>query len=161
MKLKRTLFLSLFILTTFSSLVVPVNGTGTYVESKSGGAKFPPKLLDGTRIELNGESYDLPANESYHIWQGWYQVGWTNLSQFDKLNFKYLTMTLTINDEPVKLHTWKRHYKEIVYDGEILVDVMFKIWYVEFKEDHFAPGEYDFTLSPTNVPNIDCTVTFY
>jgi len=161
MKLKRTLFLSLFILTTFSGMIVSVNGVGTYLEKESGGVKFPPKLLDGNRIELNGEEYELPANKAYHIWQGWYQEGWTELSQFVKFNFKYRTMTLTINGEPVKLHTWKRHYKVIEYNGTTLVDVMFKVFYVEFKEDYFALGEYNFTLSPTNIPSINCTVNFY
>jgi hypothetical protein len=159
MKLKNTLFLSLFMLTTFSIMVVPVNSVGTYLEKGSGGASFEPKTLDGTRIVLE-DGLILPANQAYHIWQGWYQEGWKDLSTIDKEYFKLLTMKLTIDGEPVKLHTWKHHYKEVEYNGKILVDVMFKIFYVEFKEGYFQVGDHSFLLKATNIPDIFATINF-
>ena len=160
MKLKNMLFLSLFLLSTLGSMAGSVHGVGTYLAKESDGEKFPPKLLDGTRIDLENGPFTLPANQPYHIYQGWFQVGWNDLSSDGKVYFKALTMTLTINDEPIKLHTWKRHFKEINLGGTQYFDVMIKIFYVEFPEDYFSTGAYNFELKATNIPTIDVTINF-
>jgi hypothetical protein len=161
MKLKRSLLVGLLVLTAFSGLVASANGASTYLDMESGGATFPPKLLDGARIDLGDGPLSLPADQPYHIWQGWAQPGWTDLSSDGKVYFKALTMTLTIDGEPVKLHTWKGHFKEVYIGGTLYLDAMVKIYYVEFPEYYFSPGNYNFVLRATNIETIDVVIDFY
>jgi len=153
MKLKRTLFLSIFMMVAMCS----IGGTVLAAPSKT----FPPDFLDGTRINLYEKPYKYPANQAYHIWQGWAQENWSDLSSDGKVDFKAFTITLMINEEPVKLNTWKRHFKEINIDDKLYFDVMIKIFYVEFPAYYFEKGKYVFEMYPTNQPTRTVTIRFY
>jgi hypothetical protein len=161
MKFKRSLIFCLIMVTAFSVAVVSANGVSVYLGEASGGPTFPPKLLDGTKIDLEDGPITLPADQPYHVWQGWAQPGWTDLSSDGKVYFKALTVSLTIDGDPVKLKTWKGHFKELNVGGVLYYDVMIKIFYAEFPEGYFSAGDYDFVLKATNKPTIDVTITFY
>ena len=160
MKFNKPLIIGLIMLTAFNITVASANGVSVYLKENSGGPTFPPKLLDGTRIELV-DGLTLPADQPYHVWQGWAQPGWTDLNSDGKVYFKALTMTLTIDGESVKLKTWKGHFKELDIGGALVYDVMVKIFYVEFPENHFNAGGYNFVLKATNMETIDVTINFY
>jgi len=159
MKLKRALLLSLLLVVVSSGLGVAY-GTGPYVVEASAVKEFPPKLLDGTRMDLYEEPYQYSADELNYVFHGWFQEGWGDLSSDGKLYFKYLTITLTIDGVPVKLHKWQHHYKEFVFEGETYYDVKLKYFYVEFPTNYFEPGDYVFELRPTNQPTQIVTLNF-
>ncbi len=153
MKLKRTLFLSIFMMVAMYSL----GGTVLAAPSKT----FPPGFLDGNRINLYEKPYKYPADEPSHVYQGWLIADWSQLTSDEKLNFNYLTVSLTIDGEPVKLRKWQHHYTELEIGGEIYYDVKVKIFYVEFPAYYFEKGKYVFELRPTNIPTRTVTIRFY
>lgn len=161
MKLKSVLFLSLILVVVSSSLGGVANCTRPYVDVKSAVKEFPPKFLDGNRIDLYEKPYRYPTEEPSYVFHGWFYYGWSELSSDDKLYFNYLTITLTIDGVPVKLHKWQHHYKEFVFEGETYYDVKLKYYYVEFPAYYFEKGKYVFELRPTNEPTRTVPIKFY
>ena len=121
---------------------------------------FPPKFLDGARIDLYEKPYRYPADEPSYVFQGWFWEDWSQLSSDKKLEFNYLTVSLTVDGEPVKLQKWQRHYPVLEYGGEIYYDVKVKAFYVEFPANYFDKGKYVFELRPTNIPTRTVTIRF-
>jgi hypothetical protein len=152
MKLKRTLFLSLFMMVAMYSL----GGTVLAAPSQT----FPPDFLDGNRINLYEKPYRYPADEPSHVYQGWLEADWSQLTSDEKLNFNYLTVSLTINGEPVKLKKWQHHYTELEYGGETYYDAKVKIFYVEFPANYFEKGKYVFELRGTSEFTRTVTIRF-
>jgi hypothetical protein len=159
MKLRHILFLSLFVIAAFNlggsvSVAAPATGDAP-------GKAFPPKFLDGNRLNLYEKPYRYPADEPSHVFQGWFLPNWSDLTSDEKLYFNYLTVELTIDGEPVKLKTWQHHYAEFEFDGVTYYDVKVKGFYVEFPAYHFEKGKYVFELRPTNQPTQTVTIKFY
>jgi len=152
MKLKRTLFLSIFMMVAMCSL----GGTVLAAPSQT----FPPDFLDGNRINLYEKPYKYPADEPSHVYQGWLIADWSQLTSDEKLNFNYLTVSLTIDGEPVKLKKWQHHYTELEIGGEIYNDVKIKIFYVEFPAYYFEKGKYVFELRGTSEFTRTVTIRF-
>jgi len=161
MKLKSVLFLSLILVVVSSSLGGVAYGTRPDADVKSAVKEFPPQFLDGNRINLYEKPYRYPANEPSYVFHGFFQEDWTQLSSDAKLYFNYLTIKLTIDGVPVRLHKWQHHYKELVFEGETFYDVMVKEFYIEFPANYFEQGKYVFELRPTNWPTRTVTIKFY
>ena len=159
MKLRHILILCLFLATSLSMGVSASVADPVVMEASE--KPFPPKFLDGNRIDLYNGPYQYPAGEPSYVFQGWFQPNWSDLTSDEKLYFKYLTVDLTIDGEPIKLKKWQHHYKEFELNGVTYYDVKFKGFYVEFKEYHFETGDYVFELRPTNQPTQTVTITFY
>ena len=160
MKLKRALLLSLLLVVVSSSLGGVAYGTRPYGVEASAVKEFPPKFLDGNRIDLYEKPNRYSANEPSYVFHGWIYYGWSDLSSDSKLNFNYLTITLTIDGVPVKLRKWQHHYKEFVFEGETYYDVKLKYFYVEFPANYFEPGKYVFEIRPTGVDTQTVTINF-
>lgn len=161
MKLKNVLFLSLILVVVSSSLGGVAYGTRPDADVKSAVKEFPPKFLDGNRIDLYEAPYRYPANEPSYVFHGFIQEDWSQLSSDWKLYFTYLTITLTIDDVPVRLHKWQHHYKKLVFEGETYYDVKVKFYYAEFPAYYFEQGKYVFELRPTTFPTRTVAIKFY
>jgi hypothetical protein len=152
MKLKRTLFLSLFMMVAMYSLGATVLAAPSQT--------FPPKFLDGNRINLYEKPYRYPVDEPSYVFQGWIMEDWSQLNSDEKFNLTYRTMSLTIDGVPVKLKKWQHHYPVLEYGGETYYDAKVKIFYVEFPANYFDKGKYVFELRPTNIPTRTVTIKF-
>ena len=160
MKLKRALLLSMLLVIVSSSLGGVAYGTRPDADVKSAVKEFPPKFLDGNRIDLYEAPYRYPADVPSYVFHGWLQEGWKDLSLYWKLNFNYKTITLTIDGVPVKLRKLQHYYKELVFEGETYYDVKLKFYYAEFPANHFEPGKYVFEIRPTGEKTRTVTIKF-
>ena len=160
MKLRYILILSLFVAAALNlgssvSLADPAQGVAP-------GKAFPPKFLDGNRLNLYEKPYRYPADEPSYVFHGFFIDGWSDLTSDEKkIYYNYLTMELTIDGEPVKLKKWQHHYAEFEFGGVTYYDVKIKGFYMEFPAYHFETRDYVFKLMPTSEPTQTVTIKFY
>jgi hypothetical protein len=153
MRRSQLVLLSIFAVAAFGCLGTVVLGAP--------GQVFPPKFLDGNEIDLYEKPYMYAVDEPSYVFHGWFQPQWSSLTSDERLYFTYLTVSLTIDGEPVQLKKWQHHYSEFEYQGTVYYDVKVKGFYVEFPAYHFEKGKYVFELRPTNLPTRTVAIKFH
>ncbi len=138
--IKETVKISIFV-TMACALVSPYLNIANACTQPKDQSVYPP-FLKGTQITFLESTLTLPSKEPCFVCSGWIYDNWKTLSSDTKRDFFSNNVRFELTVDGVKQNLWLsyRYYMDITFRGTEFKDVWFKLQYIQFRGNTFAPG---------------------